>query len=228
MIVFEDVSLTFPKSGGHFCILDRVNVTFESGKSIGIIGHREVGKSAVMRLLAGGLAPTDGRVVREGSLSWQITSMRPMMGMLSVRSNLRFLAQLHRVYPPLLIERVQALSQAGDLIDERFHDLPRDMQSRISVSACLALEFDTYLADESLLIGDHEFRQRAKLVLDAILRRRSLIISTRHAAVLRRHCDAAFLLHGGALTYFPDVADAIAAFNAVAAPKLKTQQLQLA
>jgi capsular polysaccharide transport system ATP-binding protein len=226
--MIANVSLAFPKGGGELRILDRVNVAFDTRRTIGILGHREVGKSAVMRLLGGGLAPTEGRVLREGSISWLMTSLRPMMGMLSVRSNLRFLAQIHRVHPPLLIERVCYLSEVDDLIDERFNELPRDMQSRVAQSACLALEFDTYLADESLFIGDHAFRERAKRVLDVILRRRTLIISTRHTAVLKRHCDVAFLLHGGALTYFPDVADAVAAYNALGVQKPKVRQLQTA
>jgi ATPase subunit of ABC transporter with duplicated ATPase domains len=57
----EHVSFSYP--GSEEKVLDDVNINIEGGERIAIIGPNGVGKTTLMRLLAGELRPSSGRIV---------------------------------------------------------------------------------------------------------------------------------------------------------------------
>ncbi len=59
MIRFEQVSKIYP---GGFRALDKVSFTIEKGEMIFVAGHSGAGKSTILKLIAGILKPTSGKV----------------------------------------------------------------------------------------------------------------------------------------------------------------------
>ena len=51
------------KRFGDVIALDRINISFESGKIYGIIGRNGSGKTVLFKTMIGYLKPTSGRVV---------------------------------------------------------------------------------------------------------------------------------------------------------------------
>jgi lipopolysaccharide transport system ATP-binding protein len=75
MLALENVSLSYPSRrtnfdhGSHH-VLDKVSLTIYEGETLGIIGRNGVGKSTLLRLMAGILLPTRARfAVAAGSRS---------------------------------------------------------------------------------------------------------------------------------------------------------------
>ncbi len=56
----EDLSFTYP--GADTSVLNKVNIEVEAGERIAIIGANGIGKTTLMRLLAGDLKPTKGTI----------------------------------------------------------------------------------------------------------------------------------------------------------------------
>ncbi len=64
LLSLDNVSLAF----GHHPLLDAVALSIESGERVCIIGRNGAGKSSLLRILAGELAPDDGQVWRQSGL----------------------------------------------------------------------------------------------------------------------------------------------------------------
>jgi len=213
MIELQDVSIQFQRNGGSRDVLRNVTTTFEPRVNTGILAHRGAGKSTLIRLLTRLMAPHAGRIVHSGSVSWPMTSQRTLLRTVSVRKNISFVASLYRSPPTELISRVDMLAGLGPMLDSRIAELPREVAAAATYCMCLALGFDYYCADESLFVGSPEFRKRAAIYLEKMRYKRSLIIATRHPAIIREHCDVAYILHAGTLRRYDDPKEAIRDFK---------------
>ena len=61
LVTLDSVSLAF----GHVALLDRADLVIEPGERIGLIGRNGTGKSSLLKIIAGELAPDDGKVWRQ-------------------------------------------------------------------------------------------------------------------------------------------------------------------
>ncbi len=86
----RDVSVRF----GTRLVLDRVNLTVAPGARLGVIGPAAAGKSVLVKVMAGLVAPTAGRVVIDGDdvTGWSEERMAP------VRSRIGMLFQNYALY----------------------------------------------------------------------------------------------------------------------------------
>jgi capsular polysaccharide transport system ATP-binding protein len=213
MIVFDQVWVRFPKNNGFVNVLQDVSVTFETGRSIGILGGRGSGKSTVIRLIARSLTPDHGHIEHHGTVSWPVTSQRPLVPTLPVRTNIRFIASLYNIPAPDLIRQVAREADLALHMDDLVRDLPREVRSRVVYTLCLAVGFDFYIADDGLFIGDEEFREKSNLYLQKMRDKHTVILASRHASLIRRHCEVVFLLEGGRLRKYDDPKEAFRVYR---------------
>jgi ABC transport system ATP-binding/permease protein len=64
LLWLNDISLTF----GGVPLLDRAGLQIDAGERIGLLGRNGSGKSTLMKLLAGGVTPDAGEIVRSGDV----------------------------------------------------------------------------------------------------------------------------------------------------------------
>ena len=72
MIVLDRVSKAYRTDGGCKIVLNRVTAEFAPGHNYGILGANGVGKSTLIRLLAGSELPDRGRVRRHVRVSFPL------------------------------------------------------------------------------------------------------------------------------------------------------------
>src|SRR6187431_3701654 len=65
-VELEHVEMTFNTKKGTFNALKDINLSIKEGEFISIIGHSGCGKSTVLNLIAGLLAPTSGHLFCAG------------------------------------------------------------------------------------------------------------------------------------------------------------------
>jgi capsular polysaccharide transport system ATP-binding protein len=76
-------------------------------------------------------------------------------------------------------------------------------------------DFDYLLMDETLSVGDANFKKKSEEALKAKIEKCSIILVSHSMPTLRRLCDVGILVHEGELTYFPKIGDAIDAYNKI-------------
>ncbi|HYD05395.1 MAG TPA: ATP-binding cassette domain-containing protein, partial [Reyranella sp.] len=86
MIRFEEVTV----AAGAVTLLDRLSLILAAGRPTVVIGPNGAGKTTLLRAAMGLLAPTSGRIVRDGDPRRAIVFQRPVMLRRSAAANLRY------------------------------------------------------------------------------------------------------------------------------------------
>ncbi len=73
LISLSNVQLAY----GHHPLLDHADFSLETGERVGLIGRNGTGKSSLLNVLAGRVAPDDGQLVRTGGLTVELVQQEP-------------------------------------------------------------------------------------------------------------------------------------------------------
>lgn len=211
MIVVESVSKGYITPRGRKCVLDNVSATFESGHNIGILGANGVGKSTLIRLLAGSELPDRGCIRRYARISFPLGFGGTFHGNLSGRENVAFIA---RVYGAGLRRTTDYVREFSDMPVNKYSD---GMRARLAFGTCLAIDFDVYLIDEVTEIGDERFRRKCATAFRERMDRSDIILVTHNARTIRQYCDRGAVLANGQLQLFSDLAGALNRYRQVIA-----------
>jgi ABC-2 type transport system ATP-binding protein len=158
---------------GSEVALDNVDLVVPRGVILGVIGPSGGGKTTLIRILTGVLAPSDGRVEVLGhDPATTDASQRRRIGYmpqasvlfpnLSVWSNLQFVASLYAL-PVRRRRRLRSLLQLVDLWEHRHKRLDHcsgGMQRRAALAAALVNDPDLLFLDEPTAGVDPLLRER--------------------------------------------------------------------
>lgn len=205
MIELENVCMDYSTRAGQRTVLDNVNLRLERGRNIGILGRNGAGKSTLVRLLAGAIAPRSGRIRREMSVSWPLAFQGAFQSHLTGLDNLKFIARVYNVdYKPLL-PFVEEFTELGVYLREPVGHYSSGMSTRLAFALSMAIEFDCFLIDEILVVGDKRFHERCHNELFVKRKDRSFILVSHDPHIIRALCQTASVLHEGRLHHFDSV-----------------------
>ncbi len=205
MIHIENVSMHYHTRGGRRMILDRVNLRLDRGANIGILGRNGAGKSTLVRILAGAVHPTSGRVHRGMRVSWPLAFNGAFQMHLTGLDNLKFICRIYDVDYRPLVPFVEDFAELGIYFREPVMHYSSGMVTRLAFALSMAIEFDCFLIDEILVVGDRRFHERCHNELFVKRRDRSFILVSHEPQIIRSLCQAACVLHEGRLLHFDSV-----------------------
>lgn len=209
MIRLENVTKSYPSRFGRQMVLNDISSAFLKGRNTAIIGGNGAGKSTLMRLLSGAEVPDSGRIIRDGSVSWPLGFKGGLHGSLSGRENLAFIARIYGRNYPELLDFVEDFAEIGKYIKEPVSTYSSGMRARLSFGVSMAIQFDYYLIDEVIAVGDASFRRKCKIVLTERLDKSTVILISHSAQLMKEFCNHGIVLEGGRLLEFPSLNRAI-------------------
>jgi lipopolysaccharide transport system ATP-binding protein len=193
------------ESGVHTVLRD---VSFElyRGEVLGVIGRNGVGKSTLLRLMAGILSPSEGVIERYPGASCSLLSLGlGFQPQLSGRDNARLSAMLQgnsRDEAEALLDAILEFSELGQSFDEPVKTYSAGMMARLGFTTAIMTQVDILLIDEVLAVGDVEFRKKArKAMRDKIAGKQTVMLVSHAEPQIRSLCDRAILLDEGALVF---------------------------
>lgn len=207
------------KNGGQRVVLDDVDAVFERGKNYGILGLNGSGKSTMMRIIGGSERPNHGRVRKTVSVSWPLGLSPSFSGNLTGRENLRFVCRIYDQDIDEVTAFVTEFSELGRYMDEPINTYSSGMRAKLGFGLSMAMDFQVYLVDETLSVGDAAFQEKCKRVFDERAARSSLIVASHHPSVMRDYCHAAGVLERGKLLMFDDLESAEEYYNEMIAKR---------
>ena len=212
MIALQHVTKQYPTRDGQVTVLDQVNLTVGRGEKVGILGRNGAGKSTMIRLISGAEAPTSGRIRRDMSVSWPLAFGGAFQGTLTGLDNLRFICRVYGTSTEDKIAGVQEFSELGRYLYEPVKNYSAGMRARLAFAISMAVEFDCFLIDEIVAVGDARFTEKCQHELFEKRRDRAMIIVSHQVAFVRDHCTRAAVLNGGKLDTYNDVDEALAIY----------------
>jgi capsular polysaccharide transport system ATP-binding protein len=199
--------------GGDRVILDDVNLRVRRGEKIGILGRNGSGKSTLIRLISGAERPSSGTVTRSMRVSWPLAFAGGFQGTLTGLDNLRFICRIYNTTTEDKIPFVQEFSELGAYLREPVKSYSSGMRARLAFALSMVIEFDCYLIDEVIAVGDQRFHERCQIELFEKRRNRSMIIVSHNPEFIKAHCDNAGVMVKGKLHFFPSVDEGFAFYN---------------
>lgn len=211
MLELLGVEKSYPLLAGRKHVLRGVNATFRRGERVGVLGRNGSGKSTLVRILGGVEAPTHGIVRRSMSVSWPIGMAAGFQPALSGSDNARFIARIYDRPVRETVEFVESFAELGEYLRMPVNTYSSGMRSRLGLAISLAVEFDCFLVDEALAVGDTKFGR----AFGARLQRAGLILVTHQPSLVRQLCTRAAVLDQGTLTFYEDIDEALATYNSL-------------
>lgn len=211
MIELVDVSKLYHTRSGEHTVLSGLNLKIHPGEKLGILGRNGAGKSTLIRILSGAEQPTSGRVTRSMSLSWPLAFGGAFQGALSGLDNLKFICRVYGVDYQDKIDYVQDFAELGKYFREPVKSYSSGMRSRLAFAISMAVEFDCFLIDEIISVGDARFHAKCQCELFEKRKDRAYVMVSHEAHNIREHCQQAAVLHAGKMHMFSDI-DAAYAF----------------
>ncbi|MDN7739449.1 MULTISPECIES: ABC transporter ATP-binding protein [Burkholderia] len=213
MIDLQGVSKDYHTRQGRRRVLDDINLRVAPGEKLGVLGRNGAGKSTLIRMISGAELPTTGKINRSMSVSWPLAFGGAFQGSLTGMDNLRFICRVYGADAKQAEPFVQEFSELGYYLNEPVKSYSAGMRARLAFAISMAIEFDCFLIDEIVAVGDSRFH--AKCHHELFVRRadRSLIIVSHDAGYIREHCHRAAVLVQGHLHSFDQIDDAYAFYQ---------------
>ena len=205
MLTLHRVCKSYGTRGGRHHVLRDIDLTIERGEKVGILGRNGAGKSTLIRVLSGAELPTSGEVRRGMSVSWPLAFTGATQGSLTGLDNMRFICRVYGVDPASVLPFVRSFSELGKFLYEPMKNYSSGMQARFGFALSMAIEFDCFLIDEIISVGDARFHARCREELFVKRHDRALLLVSHHAENIRAHCERAYVLHAGRLHAFQNM-----------------------
>jgi capsular polysaccharide transport system ATP-binding protein len=213
MIRLANVNKDYHTRVGPVRILRDVHLTVRAGERIGILGRNGAGKSTLIRLIGGAELPTSGLIERGMSVSWPLAFGGAFQGSLTGLDNLRFICRIYGVDPDGKIDFVQEFSELGLYLREPVKTYSSGMRARLAFAISMVINFDCFLIDEIVAVGDARFHEKCNHELFVNRGDRAMIIVSHNADYIREHCSRAAVLVDGELHHAPSLDEAFAFYT---------------
>jgi capsular polysaccharide transport system ATP-binding protein len=196
-------------------VLDNVNFEVRPGERVAVLGRNGAGKSTLVRIIGGVEYPTSGRIIRDMSLSWPLGLSGGFQGSLTGLDNIRFIARIYGKDYRDVREFVEDFSELGAYLRVPVKAYSSGMRARLAFGLSLAIDFDCYLIDEVIFVGDQRFHRKCRHEIFEKRPDRSLLLVSHDAAIINEYCTSAVVLHQGKSKTFYDLQLAIDIYNAL-------------
>lgn len=194
---------------GDRVVLNNINFTLEKGEKIGILGRNGAGKSTLVRILGGVEKPTSGIITQNMSMSWPLAFGGAFQGSLTGADNVRFVSRIYNTDYRKAMEKVESFAELGRYLYEPVKVYSSGMRARLAFAISLAIEFDCYLIDEVLSVGDANFHRKCEIELFEKRADRAMIIISHELHNIKDYCNKAAILDKGKFSLFTDVDEAM-------------------
>ncbi|KVD73283.1 MULTISPECIES: ABC transporter ATP-binding protein [Burkholderia] len=208
MLVLRNVTKRYKSRTGSHTVLNGISLTVERSEKVGILGKNGAGKSTLVRLISGQESPDSGLIQRKMAVSWPLAFAGGFQGSLTGLDNLRFISRIYNIDHESIREFVEKFAELGKYFREPVKTYSSGMQARLAFALSLAIEFDCYLIDEIIAVGDARFHEKCVYELFEKRKDRAFIIVSHDAGFIMKYCNSAAVLDQGTITRFGDVSKA--------------------
>jgi len=201
------VSKTY--ASGHHPVFSGIDFTLGRSGRLAILGRNGQGKSTLIKLLGGVMLPTEGRISWSMTASWPIGFGGAFQGSLSGLDNIKFLSRLYNRPIADVLVRVDDFAELGRSLKLPVKHYSSGMRARLAFGLSLAIEFDCYLIDELMAVGDARFQRKCQDELFGHRSDRAFLMASHDTAMIAQSCERALIIESGKAKVFEDVEEAV-------------------
>ena len=205
MIELREVEKSYPTRQGRRTVIRPTNLSFYRGTSTAVLGLNGAGKSTLLRLIAGVEKPDRGTVTRDVRVSSPLGLTGAFAGALTGAENLRFVCRIYNKDLAETTEFVREFTELGQYFYEPISTYSSGMKARLAFGLSMAVDFQAYVIDEGLSVGDASFRRKCRDAFENRRSRSDIIMTSHSMSTIRDFCSRAVVLDAGRAVPFEDL-----------------------
>jgi capsular polysaccharide transport system ATP-binding protein len=186
-------------------VLDDISFSVKAGEKIAVLGRNGAGKSTLVNIIGGVIPPTSGSIHRGLTMSWPIAFSGGFSNNMSGLDNIRFISRVYGVPFGDVLAYVDDFAELGRQLFLPVRTYSSGMRARLAFALTLAIDFECYLIDEVIAVGDQRFHQKCHDALFVKKHDRAMILVSHHPSTLREFCSKALVLKEGRGRVFSDI-----------------------
>ena len=193
--------------GGHkrlfndFVALRDVGFELRPGEVLGIVGVNGAGKSTLLQLIAGTIAPSQGRLHTRGRVAALLELGSGFNPEFTGRENIYLNAAVLGLQKAEIDARLQSIIAFADIgahIDQPVKTYSSGMYIRLAFAIATSVDADILIVDEALSVGDGAFARKSFDRIMEIKARGATVLFCSHTLYhVEVFCDQALWLHQG-------------------------------
>jgi len=209
MITCRGIYKSYSRGSRRKNVLNNVNLDVGRGERLALLGRNGAGKSTLIKLIGGVEMPTSGKIRRDMSVSWPLGLHGGFQGSLTGYDNARFIARIYKRDYFEVKNFVEDFTELGRQLAMPVKTYSSGMRARLAFALSLAIEFDCYLIDEIILVGDQNFSRKCHYELFEKRNDRAMILASHSPDTVRAMCNRAIIIHNTQATEYDDVNRAV-------------------
>jgi capsular polysaccharide transport system ATP-binding protein len=208
-IVVDSLVKEVQTSIGPRRILDGISFEVAHGEKIAVLGRNGAGKSTLVKIIGGVEAASSGRIHRGMFMSWPLGFAGGLGMEMTGIDNVRFIARLYDRPVKEMVDFVDDFAELGKQMMLPMKYYSSGMQMRLAFALTIAIDFECFLIDEVLAVGDARFHQKCHDALFVQRKGCAMILISHDTQTIRNYCDKALVLKAGRARLFDDLDFAI-------------------
>jgi ABC-type polysaccharide/polyol phosphate transport system ATPase subunit len=196
-----------------FQALKEIDFEIGRGETVALLGRNGAGKTTLLSCIAGQLRPSSGKIITDGRVIVLKGADPGLVPDLSGRQNVTELGSAYGVGDDEIsdfVASVEEFANLGSAFDRRFGGYSTGMRGKVGFGFITALKPDLLLIDETLSVGDREFKAKAQVRLRSFIERSgSVVISTHSLGLAKEVCSRGIVLEDGEVYFDGGIQEAI-------------------
>lgn len=185
----------------EFIALDDVSFDIAQGDIFGIVGFNGAGKSTMLKILAGVLRPTLGRVTVHGTIAPLIEVGAGFDPDLTAKENIFLNGAILGHSYEFLKEHFDAIldfAELRDFVNVPVKNFSSGMYARLGFAIATEVRPDILIVDEVLSVGDYQFQEKCEArIRDMIHKGTTAILVSHDNDMIQRLCTKVLWLDHG-------------------------------
>ncbi|PPK83533.1 ABC-2 type transport system ATP-binding protein [Lacrimispora xylanisolvens] len=192
----------------EFWALKDVSFSIKKGESVGLVGLNGSGKSTMLKVIAGVMKPTKGKVLVNGTIAPLIELGAGFDTDLSARENIYLNGAMLGFSKKQMNEKFNEIMDFAELwefVDVAIKNFSSGMLARLGFSIATASRPDILIVDEILAVGDYKFQQKCEERINKMIEDGTTIVMVSHSIdQVKRICKKAVWLESGKVRMYGD------------------------
>ncbi len=197
----------------EFWALKDINLSFEEGDRVAILGHNGAGKSTLLKLISRITEPTSGRITMRGRVASLLevgTGFHPdLTGRENILLNGAIMGMSYQEIRKNFDEIV-AFADIEKFLDTQIKHYSSGMYMRLGFAVAAHLNADLLIVDEILAVGDAQFQEKCiKKMNEFGTQGKTVLFVSHNTNTVLSLCNKGVLLEKGRLIAVEPIADCI-------------------
>jgi ABC-2 type transport system ATP-binding protein len=198
---------------GPLIAVDALSLRAEPGQVLGLLGPNGAGKSTAMRMIAGFLTPTSGTArvcghdIRREPLAAKralgyLPEGAPSYAEMTVREFLTFMARVRELDRDIALRRFDEVInrlELEEVLDVPIGTLSKGLRRRVGLAQAILHDPPVLMLDEPTDGLDPNQKHSVRMLIDAMARERTILISTHLLEEVHALCNRVAIIANGKL-----------------------------